>query len=111
MFYKQWKVLDTNLADASAKLGEIENALIPAALADIPVAAFFSIGFSHHVMILSKAKTFKERKYYIQLCADLQLSHEALERTISEDAYHSTFWILLTPNNWDNGKKTSMNES
>ena len=99
MFYEQWKVLDTNLADASAKLGEIENALIPAALADIPVAAFFSIGFSHHVMILSKAKTFKERKYYIQLCADLQLSHEALERTISEDAYHNQGKM---PNNFIN---------
>lgn len=89
MFYEQWKLLDTNLADASAKFGEIKNVLVPTALVDIPIAAFFSIGFSHHVMILSKTKTFAERKYYIQLCADLQLSHEALERAISEDAYHN----------------------
>lgn len=89
MFYEQWKLLDTNLADASAKFGEIENVLVPNALVDIPIAAFFSIGFSHHVMILSKTKTFTERKYYIQLCADLQLSHEALERAISEDTYHN----------------------
>lgn len=89
MFYEQWKLLDTNLADASAKFGEIENVLVPNALIDIPIAAFFSIGFSHHVMILSKTKTFTERKYYIQLCADLQLSHEALERAISEDTYHN----------------------
>ena len=89
MFYEQWKLLDTNLADASAKFGEIENVLVPTALVDIPIAAFFSIGFSHHVMILSKTKTFTERKYYIQLCADLQLSHEALERAISEDTFHN----------------------
>ena len=89
MFYEQWKLLDTNLADASAKFGEIENVLVPNALVDIPIAAFFSIGFSHHVMILSKTKTFTERKYYIQLCADLQLSHEALERAISEDTFHN----------------------
>ena len=99
MFYEQWQMLDTNLADASAKLGEIENALIPNTLADIPFAAFFSIGFSHHIMILSKTKTFTERKYYIQLCADLQLSHEALERTIAEDAYHNQGKM---PNNFNN---------
>ena len=39
-------------------------------------------------MILSKTKTIEERKFYIQLCADLQLSHEALERIIAEDTYH-----------------------
>ena len=89
MFYEQWKMLDTNLADASAKLGEDERTLMPTVFANIPVAAFFSIGFSHHVMILSKTKSIEERIFYIQLCADLQLSHEALECRITEDAYHN----------------------
>ena len=100
-FYEQWKCLDTNLADASAKLEgtkeladtsakiALEDNLLPTALIDIPVVAFFSIGFSHHVLILQKTKTAEERKYYIQLCADLKLSHEALGRKIEEDAFHN----------------------
>jgi predicted nuclease of restriction endonuclease-like (RecB) superfamily len=86
-----------NLADASAKsqqndnlavmTAKTDNALAPLSLTNVPVAAFFSIGFSHHVLILSKVKTAEERNYYIQLCADLQLSHEALERKIAENAY------------------------
>lgn len=100
-FYEQWKSLDTNLADASAKLEgtkeladtsakiALEDNLLPTALIDIPVVAFFSIGFSHHVLILQKTKTAEERKYYIQLCADLKLSHEALGRKIDEDAFHN----------------------
>lgn len=100
-FYEQWKSLDTNLADASAKLEgtkeladtsakiALEDNLLPTAPIDIPVVAFFSIGFSHHVLILQKTKTAEERKYYIQLCADLKLSHEALGRKIDEDAFHN----------------------
>lgn len=100
-FYEQWQVLDNNLADASAKLdvsGNMadasaksadENNLIPLGLLAVPIVAFFSIGFSHHILILSKTKTAEERKYYIQLCADLQLSHEALERKIAEDSFHN----------------------
>ena len=101
MFYEEWKCLDTNLADASAKLDlgnksadESANldsckSLAPLEIADIPIVAFFSIGFSHHTLILSKTKTLEERRYYIQLCSDLQLSYDALERKITEDAYHN----------------------
>ena len=101
VFYEEWKCLDTNLADASAKLDlgnksadESANldsckSLAPLEIADIPIVAFFSIGFSHHTLILSKTKTLEERRYYIQLCSDLQLSYGALERKIAEDAYHN----------------------
>ena len=101
MFYEQWIILDTNLADASAKLEqeENENTLMPTVFSNIPIAAFFCIGFSHHVMILSKTKTLEERKFYIQLCADLQLSHEALGHRIAEDAYHNQDKM---PNNFVN---------
>lgn len=101
MFYEEWKCLDTNLADASAKL-DLSNksadesanldsckSLAPLEIVDIPIVAFFSIGFSHHTLILSKTKTLEERRYYIQLCSDLQLSYDALERKIAEDAYHN----------------------
>lgn len=100
-FYEQWSTLDSNLADASAKLQDTDNSadvsaklpldtnLIPAALLEIPIAAFFSISFSHQVLILSKVKTAEERKFYIQLATDMHLSHEALGRKIDEDAYHN----------------------
>ncbi|MBR5921133.1 MAG: hypothetical protein IKZ56_08225 [Bacteroidales bacterium] len=42
-------------------------------------------------MILSKTKTIEERRFYIQLCADLQLSHEALD---SADSRHRNFHYL-----------------
>lgn len=101
LFYEEWKCFDTNLADASAKLQprkeladtsakkEDGPGMIPLLLEDIPVVAFFSIGFSHHILILSKVKSMGERKFYIQLCADLSLSVDALERKIAEDAYHN----------------------
>jgi hypothetical protein len=59
LFYEEWKCFDTNLADASAKLQprkeladtsakkEDGSGMIPLLLEDIPVVAFFSIGFSH----------------------------------------------------------------
>ena len=88
LFYEEWKCFDTNLADASAKK-EDGSGMIPLLLEDIPVVAFFSIGFSHHILILSKVKSMGERKFYILLCADLSLSVDALERKISEDTYHN----------------------
>lgn len=88
LFYEEWKCFDTNLADTSAKK-EDGSGMIPLLLEDIPVVAFFSIGFSHHILILSKVKSMGERKFYIQLCADLSLSVDALERKISEDTYHN----------------------
>lgn len=46
LFYEEWKCFDTNLADTSAKK-EDGSGMTPLLLEDIPVVAFFSIGFSH----------------------------------------------------------------
>ena len=67
-FYEEWTILDgsssdnkeiepTNLAHACAKLpdkgvGEVWNISVPK-IDTFPVEAFFSIGFSHHRLILS----------------------------------------------------------
>ena len=103
-FYEEWRVLDsslsdnnlavttaksedgTNLAVATAKM-ESEGQVMLLPITNVPVAAFFSIGFTHHIAILSRVKTKEERYYYIQLAADLQLSVDALERKIAENAY------------------------
>lgn len=111
-FYEEWRVLDGNLADASAKIEAESNLAVATAksegegklavttakmgsevplvvlpLAEIPVAAFFSIGFTHHVTILSRVKTREERSFYIQLAHELSLTVEALERKIAENAF------------------------
>ena len=86
-----------NLADASAKsqdganlavvTAKTDSALAPLVLTSVPIAAFFSIGFSHHTLILSKVKTAEERNFYIQLCADMQLSYDELGQRIAQNTY------------------------
>ena len=59
-FYEQWKSLDTNLAVATAKtIAEKDQLSMPTI--DVPVTAFFGIGFTHHIAILSGTKTIDER--------------------------------------------------
>ena len=110
MFYEQWKQLDssnsadssaglpTNSADSSAELANvIDNSFVSTNKslsiqfsidADFPIAAFMSIGFSHHVSILSQAKTYEERIFYIQFAADYKVKVEDLEALIKSDLYH-----------------------
>lgn len=68
MFYEEWKCLDTNLADASAKLDlgnksadESANldsckSLAPLEKADIPIVAFFSIESSNRLSSLNSKR-------------------------------------------------------
>lgn len=65
---------------------------------DFPIAAFMSIGFSHHSTILAKAKTLEERKYYIQLCYNQHLKVEEIEQKIAEDTFHKQGTL---PNNFN----------
>lgn len=107
-FYEEWRVFDTkllattddanlaattakskaddNLAVATAKINPDEQLMVMP-LTEVPVAAFFSIGFTHHITILSKVKTQEERYYYIQLCHNMSLTVDELERRIAENAY------------------------
>ena len=108
-FYEQWSALDSNLAVQTAEIGEdnilavatakIDSEKDPMAFsaAELPLAAFFSIGFTHHIAILAKAKTLEERKYYIQLCYDQHLKVEEIEQKIAEDAFHKQGTL---PNNF-----------
>ena len=82
-FYEEWHMLSddsfvetNNLPDVHFSMG-----------ADFPIAAFMSLGFSHHYAVVSKVKDFEQRKFYIQLAADLKLKVEDLERLIEEDLY------------------------
>ena len=93
IFYEEWSSLEANSSVATDELqlpdtdGNEIHQLQLTNYENFPIVAFMSIGFSHHSAILAKVKTPEERKFYIQLAADLQLSVDALERKIAENAY------------------------
>ncbi|MBR3745274.1 MAG: DUF1016 family protein [Bacteroidales bacterium] len=105
-FYEEWKILDYESSAAADDLGaksspagddfqEADNQDVTIRqarltnLMDIPIAAFFSISFSHHYIILSKVKSKEGRLFYINLCSELHLSKRSLIQKIAEDAFHN----------------------
>ncbi|SER04666.1 Predicted nuclease of restriction endonuclease-like (RecB) superfamily, DUF1016 family [Butyrivibrio fibrisolvens] len=102
-FYEEWRMLDecgdfaledktSNLALASAKLerdsdSEIWHSQVPN-LEVFPFDDYLSIGFTHHRVILSKAKNYEERIFYISECAHSKWGIRELEKMIDEDLYH-----------------------
>ena len=93
LFYEEWQSLEANSSVTTDDLQLPDNQvneirqLQLTNYEDFPVAAFMSIGFSHHSLILSRVKTREERCFYIQLASDLSLTVEALERKIAENAF------------------------
>ena len=61
------------------------------------IAAFFSIGFTHHREIIRFCKDFDERLYYIRACAKGQWTVEQLQQHLRADDYHH---IGALPNNF-----------
>ena len=55
---------------------------------------FFSLSFSHHIMILAKVKNIDERSFYIHQAAVNQWSCRELEKQISQDVFHHQGHIL-----------------
>ena len=76
---------EANLQTVSAKL-EIHR---PAAdeLGQFDRGAFLSIGFTHHMIIISKCKTVEERLFYIRRCAAGFWSKDALKRHLAANEY------------------------
>ena len=98
MFYEAWIALDhmrdeeMNLAEASAKFVstsalQIWQARLPNSQ-DFPSEDFLHIGFSHHILILSKVKNVEERIFYIQHASAGKLSLDTLKESIARDDYH-----------------------
>ena len=94
IFYEEWHGVSmdkSNLADTSAKLiasPDITDwqTYLPNQ-EDFPKEAFLHIGFSQHVLILSKCKDYQERLFYIRRAASEQLSCNALQKSIAADDY------------------------
>ena len=66
-------------------------------LGEDDIAAFFSIGFTHHREIIRFCKNFAERLYYISACAKGMWSVEQLQSHLRADDYHH---IGALPNNF-----------
>ena len=108
MFYEEWKELSANSFVETNKLESAkdnsfvttnknvvrakQDKKLPAVQlsidASFPIAAFVSIGFSHHFSIVSKVKDAEQRKFYIQVAADTKATVEDLEKMIDADLYH-----------------------
>ena len=106
-FYEEWsQYLEDNinskynLADASAKL-QLEKIsdwqMYLPICEDLATEEFYEIGFSQHILILSKVKDYKERIFYIKLCAKEKYSCELLKKHIVSDDFHH---IGSLPNNF-----------
>ena len=61
------------------------------------IAAFFSIGFTHHREIIRFCKDLDERLYYIHACAKAPWTVEQLQQHLRADDYHH---IGALPNNF-----------
>ena len=66
-------------------------------LDNFPAVSFLSISFTHHMVILTYAKEWDERLFYIQYAFDRKLSIEELEKVLKKDLYHHQGQI---PNNF-----------
>jgi predicted nuclease of restriction endonuclease-like (RecB) superfamily len=89
-FYEEWG-LALNRQPLAADLKLDERLLLveiqqPLA-AEFNWSDFLSIGFSHHIEIISKTKTLEERLFYIHECATYHWSKYTLRDRLKEDLY------------------------
>ena len=121
-FYEAWKDIETksvdrtteipqtatpqtvtNSVDASTELQKSDldsNSVRQLQLTSddsFPITAFLNISFSHHVAIFRYAKTYDERKYYIQLAYNQRMTLDGLEAMIKGHIYDHRASI---PNNF-----------
>jgi predicted nuclease of restriction endonuclease-like (RecB) superfamily len=78
---------DTVICDNGLTKGNEICSLQRIKLYDFPVIAFFSVSFTHHIAILTNAKTYAERKFYIQYAYDFKVKVEELVSLIKADFY------------------------
>ena len=107
-FYEEWRQLETNSSvatddiqilppNSSVATDKITKINIPDAeirqlqlanLPNFPLREFLSISFTHHIAILTKAKTYEERVFYMKYADGYKPTVEDLEKVIKQDLYH-----------------------
>ena len=97
-FYEEWigeiradEDTDRNSAVMTAEnVDALDLSILQLQLQKMPKdiqAEFVSVGFTHHCLILTNAKSLDERLFYIHKCASERLSVEALKRSIKADDF------------------------
>lgn len=96
-FYEEWRMLldnsfvETNNIESDEKDSFVSTNELPSIQftmnSDFPIAAFLSIGFTHHYAIVSKVKDIEKRKFYIQFAADTKVKVGELEKLIEDNLY------------------------
>lgn len=111
-FYEAWKDIETNSVVGTTEMSQValqklsSNSVVETtdlqtvdSEADsvrqlrltsddsFPITAFLNISFTHHVAIFRYAKTYDERKYYIQLTYNQRLKVDDLEEMIKAHVY------------------------
>ena len=106
-FFEEWRMIEQhNSAVATAEITKInttENSAVVTAdfkddteirqlqlanLPNFPLREFLSISFTHHIAILTKAKTYEERVFYMKYADGFKPTVEDLEKVIKQDLYH-----------------------
>ena len=67
-----------------AEIRQLQLANLP----NFPLREFLSISFTHHIAILTKAKTYEERVFYMKYADGYKPTVEDLEKVIKQDLYH-----------------------
>lgn len=82
--------VNNNLAVATAEFAEDREIrqLQLANMPDFPLREFLSISFTHHIAILTKAKAYEERIFYMKYADFYKPTVEDLEKAITQDLYH-----------------------
>ena len=115
MFYDAWSTIESNSSVVTDELKETSSGLVGSMtqvgdtdidtihqlrlmnLDNFPAVSFLSISFTHHMVIITHAKDWDERLFYIQYAFDRKLSIEELEKVLKKDLYHHQGQI---PNNF-----------
>lgn len=105
-FYEAWNGIETNSSVTTDEINRIstveEGDVVQVSAADqntirqlqltnlesFPIVPFLSISFTHHITILTCAKDWDERLFYIQFAAENKVSAEELEGIIKKNLYH-----------------------
>ena len=67
-----------------AEIRQLQLANLP----NFPLREFLSISFTHHITILTKAKTYEERIFYMKYADGYKPTVDDLEKAIKQDLYH-----------------------
>ncbi|WP_282741981.1 PDDEXK nuclease domain-containing protein [Olsenella uli] len=96
LFFEAWEPCFGNGANSSVATDELAGQADAIKIrqlrltdwSEASIDDFASIGFTHHSLIISRAKQQDERLFYIRKCAREHMSAEALRRSIKADDYH-----------------------